>query len=50
MPKARAGWDAKDGNGKFITMRGWIESPEGLNALADAHVEAIRRYIDSLHQ
>lgn len=47
---SRDGWDAKDGNGKFITMRGWIESPEGLNALADAHVEAIRRYIDSLHQ
>jgi len=41
-------WNKEDEEGKYNIMRGWIESEEGLNAIADAHVEAIRRYINTL--
>lgn len=37
-----------DANGKYQTGRGWLESEEGLAAIADMHVNAIVNYINSI--
>ena len=37
-----------DGNGRYQTGRGWLESDEGLNAIAEMHVNAIVNYINSI--
>lgn len=45
-------WDKirkKDANGKYVLMEAWLFDTEGMNAIADMHVEAIRRYIETLH-
>ncbi len=42
------GWDSKDGN-RYLYGEGWLLSDEGMTAISDMHVEAIRRYINSLH-
>ena len=38
----------KDENGKYKTGRGWLESDEGIEELAQAHARGIKRYIDTL--
>ena len=43
------GWDSKDGN-RYLYGEGWLLSDEGMTAISDMHVEAIRRYINSLHK
>ena len=40
----------KDAEGRYVLMEGWMFDEEGRNAIADMHVEAIRRYIDKLHE
>ena len=40
-------WCAKE-NGKYLCGEGWLLDEEGINAIASAHVEAIKRYIDSV--
>lgn len=42
-------YNEKDGN-RFIFGEGWLLSDEGMNAIADMHVEAIRRYINNLRE
>lgn len=41
-------FDKQDENGRFVTGRGWLESPEGCGAIADVHVNAIVNYIESI--
>lgn len=43
-------YDALDGNNKYQTGRGWLESEEGLSAIADMHVLGIVNYINSLEE
>lgn len=50
LEKNKSTWGAKDENGKYKMMEGWLFDEEGLNAVADVHVEAIRRYIEHLHE
>lgn len=37
-----------DESGRYVTGRGWLESEEGCNAIADIHVKAIEGYINSI--
>ena len=38
----------KDENGRYVTGVGWLTSNDGIDAIVEAHVTAIIRYIDSL--
>lgn len=48
IPNKQNVWSEKNGT-KFVSGQGWLLSDEGLNAISDIHVEAIRRYIENLH-
>ena len=42
-------YSEKTANGAYKYGEGWLFSDEGLNVISDYHVEAIRRYINNLH-
>jgi hypothetical protein len=42
------GYLEKDAAGRFVCGEGWLFSDEGMTAISDMHVEAIRRYINNL--
>lgn len=50
----KIGWEAQNWNeidpatGRYCNGRGWLESDEGCNVIANAHVNAIVNYINSL--
>ena len=37
-----------ENDGRYVLMEGWLLSEEGLNTISDMHVEAIRKYINTL--
>ncbi len=41
-------FDKIDETGRYVTGRGWLESPEGCAAIADMHVNAIVNYINAI--
>ena len=41
-------YDSLGGDGRFLTGRGWLSSEEGIEAIAQAHAQGIRRYIETL--
>lgn len=41
-------FDKQDENGRYVTGRGWLESNEGCDSIADVHVNAIVNYINSI--
>lgn len=42
----RVDWKDKDDEGKYIIGEGWLFDKEGMNAIADIHVNAIMSYLD----
>ena len=46
----RTSWKETDENGRYKVGEGWLLDEEGLNAISDMHVEAIRRFINNLHE
>ena len=47
FPEDQKTW-SKTVNGKYVCGEGWLLDEEGMNAIVEAHVEAIKRYVDSL--
>lgn len=47
--EGQQGYLDKDESGRFKCGEGWLLSDEGMTAISDMHVEAIRRYINNLH-
>jgi hypothetical protein len=48
FPEANRTWSKQGSDGKYLCGEGWLLSDEGINAIAEAHIEAIKRYVDGL--
>ena len=42
------GYKTKKANGRYFISQGWLDSNEGKEAIAQMHVNAIKKYVDSL--
>lgn len=42
------GYKTKNSQGKYYISQGWLNSKEGKEAIATMHVNAIKKYVDSL--